>query len=362
MPRGDQLIRQWRLLRAVEASRHGRTAAELHDEVAELGSRRTVYRDLEALQGAGFPLYQDDSGRWRLLAPSEGGPTVPVHPSEMIAVLLSEQLLAPLEGSELAEPLTRLRAKLEAMLGPRARAYVDQLRGGLLATVPVTGDYGGRRAEIELIEHGIREHRRLRLVHFAAHRGDVLDRTVDPYGIWYVDGGLYLIAFDHLRADHRKFLVDRIRDVHLLDEVFAPDSDFDLQTYVGRGFRIWHGAVHHIVVEFSSTVAHLPNERRYHRTQKLHPQPDGSCRVTIDAAGLPELAAWIASFGGQVRALEPPELFEMVRGLHRAGLDAHRKQQGRMTREGVSSDDNEGHDSVVDDSRIEPTLHGEERR
>jgi predicted DNA-binding transcriptional regulator YafY len=323
MPRGNQLIRQWRLLRAIESSRLGRTATQLHLEVADLGSPRTVYRDLEALQGAGFPLYQDDDGRWRLLAPSEGGPAVPIQPTEMIALLLSEQVMAPLRGSELAEPLMRLRSKLEAMMGPRARAYVEQLRGGLLATVPAAGDYGGRRDEIVRIEQGIREHRQLRLVHFSAHRGDTLKRIVDPYGIWYVDGGLYLIAFDHLRSDHRKYLVDRIREVVLLDERFEPDPDFNLQGYVGRGFRVWHGAVHRIVVEFAPPLAHLPHERRYHRTQKLHPLPDGGCRVTFDAAGLPELASWAASFGGQVRALEPPELVEMVRDLHRRGFEVH---------------------------------------
>jgi predicted DNA-binding transcriptional regulator YafY len=118
VPRGNQLIRQWRLLRALESSRLGRSVADLQEAVAELGSLRTVYRDLEALQGAGFPLYQDDDGRWRLLRPAEGGPTVPVQPTEMIALLLSEQMMAPLHGSELAEPLTGLRAKLEAMLGP----------------------------------------------------------------------------------------------------------------------------------------------------------------------------------------------------------------------------------------------------
>ncbi len=339
MARGNQLIRQWRLLRAIEASRHGRSVAELHAEVAELASPRTVYRDLEALQGAGFPLYQGEHATWRLLAPSEGGPVLPVQPTEIIALLLSEQLMAPLAGSELGEALSGLRGKLEAMLGPRARAYVDQLGSTFLATVAAPGDYRARRSELQLVEQGVRERRRLRLVHFAAHRGETLPRTVDPYGIWYVDGALYLIAFDHLRADHRNFLVDRIRSVTLLDEVFDPDPDFDLQAYVGRGFRVWHGAIHRVVVELAPAVAHLPDERRYHRTQRVQHLPRGGCRVTFDAAGLPELAAWVASFGGQARAVEPAELVEMVRDLHRGGLEEHRGRAGEVS---VSSDDTSG--------------------
>ena len=51
--RGDQLARQWRIIRAIEASPNGLTVTEIaHRE--ETGFR-TVYRDLEALQPAGFP-------------------------------------------------------------------------------------------------------------------------------------------------------------------------------------------------------------------------------------------------------------------------------------------------------------------
>jgi len=327
MSRGQQIIRQWRLLRLIETSRMGRTAAELHRELSELGSPRTLYRDLEALERAGFPLYQDDEGRWRTLGPSEGGSVIPVQPTEIIALLLSEQIMDSLRGSELSEPLSRLRTKLESILAPKAREYVESLRGSLLATVATPGDYSGRRSDIGLIEEAIIGHRSLGIVHFAAHRGESLGRKVDPYGIWYVDGALYLIAFDHLRNDYRKFLVDRIRSVELLEGTFDPDPEFDLQAYVGRGFRVWHGVIHRIVVDFDASLAHLPQERRYHSSQKIHILPDASCRVIFAAAGLPDLAAWIASFGGRVRAIEPEELVQMVRDLHRKGLDAHETKE-----------------------------------
>lgn len=323
MPRGNQLIRQWRILRAIESCRRGCSTAEIHREVADLGTLRTVYRDLEILQEAGFPLYQEDDGRWRTLTASEGAPAIPVEPTEMIALLLSEQAMAPLRGSALAEPLVRLRAKLEAALNPKGRQYVELLRRGLLASVSAKGNYSGRHREIACLERAIRERRTVRLVHFAAHRGETLEREVDPYGLWYVDGGLYLVAFDHLRCDVRKFLVDRIEDISILDRSFEPDPDFDLEAYVGRGFRVWHGAIHRVIVVFSPTLAHLPKERCYHRTQKIIPQDDGSCRVVFDASGLAELAGWVASFGGHVRVLDPPELVQMVRDLHQRGLEAH---------------------------------------
>ena len=51
--RGDQLARQWRIIRAIEASPNGLTATEIAQR--EETGIRTIYRDLEALQAAGFP-------------------------------------------------------------------------------------------------------------------------------------------------------------------------------------------------------------------------------------------------------------------------------------------------------------------
>ena len=63
--RGDQLARQWRIIRASEASSNGLTVAEIAQR--EKTGLRTIYRDLEALQEAGFPLYNkkvERASRW----------------------------------------------------------------------------------------------------------------------------------------------------------------------------------------------------------------------------------------------------------------------------------------------------------
>jgi hypothetical protein len=55
--RGDQLARQWRIIRAIETSPSGLTVSEIAKR--EETGIRTIYRDLEALQVAGFPLYNE---------------------------------------------------------------------------------------------------------------------------------------------------------------------------------------------------------------------------------------------------------------------------------------------------------------
>ena len=55
--RGDQLGRQWRIIQTLVSSRYGKSAADLAGELD--CHPRTVYRDLDALQVAGFPMYTE---------------------------------------------------------------------------------------------------------------------------------------------------------------------------------------------------------------------------------------------------------------------------------------------------------------
>lgn len=68
--RNQQVIRQWEVLRRLEAGPS--TVDELAAGVGDHGTtRRTIYRDLDALQAARFPIvrerHEDNRVRWRLL-------------------------------------------------------------------------------------------------------------------------------------------------------------------------------------------------------------------------------------------------------------------------------------------------------
>jgi predicted DNA-binding transcriptional regulator YafY len=247
-----------------------------------------------------------------------------VKPTELLALLLSKDLLRPIRSTEVASAFEELRKKVSAMLAPVGRRYAEELAGSLVATFTAPGEYDARGAEIRLIEEAIYKEHSLLLRYWSpkGRGGENTERKVDPYVLWFADGRLYLVGWCHLRGGFRIFLVDRIKGVEVLDESFERDRRFDAREYIGSSFSVWHGDRHEVRLLFRPELAHLAQELRFHRTQQVRKQPDGSAVLSMHVAGLPQLAAWVAGFGGRVRVQAPRVLADMVRELHLAGLEA----------------------------------------
>jgi predicted DNA-binding transcriptional regulator YafY len=321
--RGRQVVRQLTLLRAIEGARRGLTIAQLHELLDEPCNVRTVYRDVEQLQLAGFPLVETE-GRWQVMRPegSTGLQAFPLQPSEVLALLLSEDLLTPLGDGGIAQTHRELRRRLTAHLSPEGRALVNEMRQSVRATHAAPPLVGAEASVLNAIEDAYECEQCLRIT-YAAPGKEATERVVEPHLLWVHAGRPYLVAYCRSAGDFRSFALQRMRSAEMLDESFDRRTEFNAQEFVQRGFGVLHGELHAIVIEFSAEVAHLAEERRFHVSQQVSIEADGHAVLRMSASGLPEVAAWVASFGGKVRALAPAELVEAVRALHEGGLAAH---------------------------------------
>lgn len=319
--RGRQVVRLLTLLRALENARRGLTAQELHAAVEKDCSLRTIYRDVGHLQQAGFPI-AEEQGHWRVLPNAPGGITSePMSQAEALAVLVSEALWEPLGNFGLGRTLSELRKRLAAPLTPQGRAMVTELARAVRVTIGQPALLHEHAEILETLRDATDKEQLLELVYATPGKAESV-RVVEPHLVWLRPGRAYLVAFCRAAEAFRSFAVQRIREARMLDEVFDRRGDFDPRGYVERAFGVFQGPSHDVVVEFTPPVAHLAHETRWHPTGRLDERTDGSVRLSFHAAGLPEIAAWVASFGGQVIPVAPPELVERVRELFRAGIAA----------------------------------------
>jgi predicted DNA-binding transcriptional regulator YafY len=313
MPRNDQVTRQWHLIRHLEAATRGGTlpelAAALPPEFA--CHHRTIRRDLEALESAGFPLLIDRvDGRvvWKLIEGFRRVPALTFSPTELMALTFSRGLLRPLEGTQLHAALESALSKASAALPAPGHTYLRQLDGLFAIGLGPHKSYRDHRETIDRLTEAIGQHRTVQMRYFSASRNTGTRREVDPYRLWYAQGGLYLVAHCHWRREVRLFAVERIRSLTITDHPFQLPLNFDLEAYVRDTIGVMLGKPATVELDFDKATAAWAKDRIWHPSQQLTPQKDGQLRLTLKVAITQELAGWVLSFGGGATVLRPDEL------------------------------------------------------
>src|SRR3989475_7333703 len=131
MPRSAEVIRQWTILRESERARG--VGATIDDLASLCGvTTRTIRRDLQALEEAGFPLYDDrshDDGRtrWTINGQAFKGLAAGLTLSELCALYFSRSLLESLSGTPFRNDVEHAFEKLASVLTPHMRQFLDQL-------------------------------------------------------------------------------------------------------------------------------------------------------------------------------------------------------------------------------------------
>jgi len=114
--RGDQLVRQWRIIRAIEASPNGLTVTEIAQR-EEIGIR-TIYRDLEALQAAGFPPYTkrvEKVNRWAFIGTFEFKTPPPFTLTELMSLFFFKDVVRVLKGTPFYNSLESVFKKVQSI-------------------------------------------------------------------------------------------------------------------------------------------------------------------------------------------------------------------------------------------------------
>lgn len=309
MPRGDQLERQWKLIQALIASSRGKTVQELADELD--CHLRSVYRDLEVLQSAGFPLCTDRvDGRnlWSVYATYKSSIPLPLDLPELMALYFSLDMLRAMHDTAFYESLESLFLKIRATLPPDSIRFLENLQRALYVDRKQYRNYGRLRQIMADINDAVMRSRSVDIIYYALKRKRRSMRRVDPYRIWFVSGAFYLVGHCHLRGEVRTFALDRIRNLAITDREFQVPADLNLDAFMSGGFGAYGGVPEKVRIRFSADVAGYIQEKTWHQSQTLERLPDGDVMFGATVAVNEELENWVLSWGAKALVLEPPQL------------------------------------------------------
>lgn len=314
MARGDQLARQWIIFQQLMNSRYGKT---VNDLAADLDCHpRTVYRDLEALQAGGFPIYNEKvngTNYWALMDSAKKPVPIPFSLPELIALYFGRDVLKILKNTVFHDSLESLFKKIKTTLPAESKKYLKQIEKSLRAGSGPHKKYDKFKDTLEILNEAVINKKVVEIVYYTMSRKKVSQRKVAPYKLWFYDGTFYLIGHCRSKKDVRIFAVDRIKMINLTSESFEVPADFNADEFMKASFGVFQGQPVHVKVRFSSDVAGYVKEKVWHNSQKISEQRDGSVILEVDVAGTKEIKHWILHWGSQARVLEPDSLREEIR-------------------------------------------------
>lgn len=255
-------------------------------------SVRTIYRDIDALSGAGIPVYTEAgrNGGIHLLNDFVLDKAVlsEAEKQEILAALQSIHITRNMDGS-------RTLQKLSALFQLHSENWLE-------VDFSRWGNPGYDNETFELLKSAVIRHRNVKL-RYAGSYEEIRERTVQPYKLVYKAKAWYLQAFCTEKQDWRIFKLNRILELEVLEEGFSQlNPPGPIETFEG---------------EYPKVTLRFPKEMSYRvydefdKTQ-IQRQENGDLIVS---ANMPEdswLIGFLLSFGTRVDILSPAHLKEAV--------------------------------------------------
>lgn len=255
-------------------------------------SVRTIYRDIDALSGAGIPIYA---------APGRNGGIYLLNTFVLDRVFFSEEekrdMITALQGLSAKKYVnnSNLLNKLSALFNTGAYNWLetDFSRWGNRQNVNET---------FELLKSAVVHHKCIRFTYAGSHEA-AGESVVQPLKLMYKDAGWYLKAYCIKQQDYRIFRLSRILNLSVMDESFVPHSFPEQQDTPLREYN-------QIILRFPGEIVNRVYD--VFDTMQVERQKNGDF---IALARMPEdewLISFLLSFGTQVDIIEPAYLKEVV--------------------------------------------------
>lgn len=303
MSKAERLIE---MMITINAKRHF-TVGELADEFSV--SKRTILRDLQELEQAGFPLYSEvgAAGGYHILK-ERILPPIAFSENEAKAVFFACQALQFYHDLPFEQETISVLKKFLNCLPTDIQSSITQIQNKVIFWTP------DRHCDSPLLKsmfHIIVSHLAATIRYSSAHSESV--RTIIPIGLYAMNGLWYCPAYCTTVNQIREFRVDRIKEIieekpYHKEKYSIPSS---IQTYLET---LEIGNDYHIKIQLTDIgVKRCETEYLLARGLKTFPTGGGLIDMEIRQSTLEWVAEYFLPFGNNATILEPIELIQLMK-------------------------------------------------
>lgn len=293
-------------------SRERITAQELAEALKV--SKRTIYRDIEALDLADIPIYTQDGRNGGIYLDKQYRISLNSLGREEVQSLFIYGAQGPIADIGLNEAIENALLKLLAALPQRYRNEAERMRQRVLFDSSQWFYQRDVSQWMPLLLQAVFEERKIWLRYL---RGDATpsERVISPYGVVAKLDIWYLVAMTD-EHEMRTFRVSRFKSLKLLDETFTRSPSFDLSDYWKESTHRYETSKPRYILKLLVTPDNPGVVRYLSEAYGAHvesPDQQGRTLLTLSLGAMQEARMIVMSMGDRIEIVHPPELRGEVR-------------------------------------------------
>lgn len=288
------------------------------DQLADLCevSRRTIFRDLRALSEGGIPVQYDPARQGYYLPANFFLPPTNFSIDEALSLLVVCYEMGDRDGLPFYVPARTAALKLQSSLnssnlGTTFKELTRRVHVRLNQRNPLETSEPVYRQLLD----SLALRRPVRITYQSLAEGEVIQTRLSPYSVFFSRRSWYVAGRSSLHREVRLFNVGRIRHLEPLDDSYRIPPRFTIERHLGNAWHLIRERPFgcRVSVRFQKMVAQNVAEVRWHKTQKLKWNRDGTLDFHVTVDGLNEISWWILGYGDQAKVLRPRQLRDLVR-------------------------------------------------
>ena len=317
MPKSDnQKLKIFYILDYLERNSHEHRPIRASELIQHLDrqhniscDRKTVYSDIAALQDYGVDIVS--------VAGKNGGYYIASRNFELpelkllIDAVQSSRYLTEKKSRELIEKLCAQCNEQDAKLMRRT-----VLVSGRVKSMNETIYYN-----VDTIQEAISQNKQIAFRYFDWDFGGKRkyrekEYLASPYGLCQDNENCYLLAFSS-RHGITSYRVDRMADIHLLDEARVPCPELTgkaLHDHANRLFQMYSGDAVDVKLRFHRSLLNVVIDR-FGKNTMLIPENEEWFNFTVKVAVSPMFLSWVIGFGSKAKILYPQSVADQCKAL-----------------------------------------------
>ncbi|HEY0056567.1 MAG TPA: YafY family protein [Pedobacter sp.] len=268
-------------------------------------SLRTIYRDIKSLEASGVPI-AGEAGVGYSMMDGYRLPPVMFSREEAGSFVAAEKLMQKFSDKTLGAYYQSAMFKIKSVLKGSAKDRVAQLEEQIWINSDQEIFNEHTPDALDVLLDSIAEKRQIALKYQSSYSDELVDRIIEPLGVFNENNYWYVMAYCLLRLDYRHFRTDRMFQIRRTSAPFTKDHHDSIEDY-----KITKQPEQNtkVVLLVSKDIArYLKAERKYYGFTSEKLRGDKVEMTFMCSEACDGMARWFLMFGDKSEIIEPDSL------------------------------------------------------